>query len=291
MLRGKQAISLNYQSTGFRWFFNLFFNLLNSTDLNPGDVIIMDEPATNLHVKGQRELRAFLKDFSIRNDITVVIATHSPFLIDLDYLDELRVIVNRDNISSIENNFAAVNENDPDSLLPIKDSLTVENHILVNPKETVVFVEGITDYNYLTAFKKVLGITGISFLPINGLGKTKDECIKISKELMRIRKNNPILLVDNDKAGECMKEENKDNKDFTIISLSDADESFRTIESLFTAGDLEKFGLTDKDGNFIKHASTSTVFKNQILKNKDAVSDETKANFGKVFKKLKEEVE
>ncbi|MBQ5580420.1 MAG: hypothetical protein IIT43_04085, partial [Clostridia bacterium] len=44
------------------------------------------------------------------NDITIVIATHSPFLIDLDYLDELRVIVNKENISSIENNFAVVNE-------------------------------------------------------------------------------------------------------------------------------------------------------------------------------------
>ena len=122
LFRGEQTISLDYQSTGFRWFFNLFFNLLNATDLNPGDIIIMDEPATNLHVKGQRELRGFLKDFAIRNDITIVIATHSPFLIDLDYLDELRVVVNKDNISSIENNFAAVNENDPDSLLPVKDS-------------------------------------------------------------------------------------------------------------------------------------------------------------------------
>ena len=133
LFRGEQTISLDYQSTGFRWFFNLFFNLLNSTDLNPGDIIIMDEPATHLHVQGQKELRVFLKDFAIKNDITIVIATHSPFLIDLDYLDELRVIVNKENISSIENNFAAVNENDPDSLLPIKESLTVENHILVNP--------------------------------------------------------------------------------------------------------------------------------------------------------------
>ena len=167
----------------------MFFNLLNTTDLKPGDIIIMDEPATNLHVKGQRELRGFLKEFAIKNDISIVIATHSPFLIDLDYLDEIRVIVNKDNISSIENNFAAVNENDPDSLLPIKESLTVENHILCNPEEKIVFVEGITDYNYLTAFKKLLGKTGITFLPINGVGTTKDECIKITQRLMKIRKN------------------------------------------------------------------------------------------------------
>lgn len=281
LFRGEQTISLDYQSTGFKWFFNLFFNLLNSTSLNPGDIIIMDEPATNLHVKGQRELRGFLKEFAIHNDISIVIATHSPFLIDLDYLDEIRVVVNKDNISSIENNFAAVNENDPDSLLPIKDSLTVENHILVNPKEKVVFVEGITDYNYLTVFKKLFKKTGITFLPINGVGKTKEECIKITKRLMKIRHKDPILLVDNDKAGNCIKEVNKDNKDFIIISLNEADGSFKTIESLFTQEDLKKFSLIDGAGK--KHASTSSVFKNQILKNKNFISEKTKSNFLKLF--------
>ena len=281
LFRGEQTISLDYQSTGFRWFFNLFFNLLNSTDLNPGDIIIMDEPATHLHVQGQKELRVFLKDFAIRNDITIVIATHSPFLIDLDYLDELRVIVNKENISSIENNFAAVNENDPDSLLPIKESLTVENHILVNPEEKVVFVEGITDYNYLTAFKKLFGKTNITFLPINGVGKTKEDCEKISQRLMKIRKKDPILLVDNDKAGNCMKDVNKENKDFTILSLNQADSSFKTIESLFDPEDLKKFSLVDSEGK--KHASTSTVFKNQVLKNADEISKTTKQNFEKLF--------
>lgn len=281
LFRGEQTISLDYQSTGFRWFFNLFFNLLNSTDLNPGDIIIMDEPATHLHVQGQKELRVFLKAFAIKNDITIVIATHSPFLIDLDYLDELRVIVNKENISSIENNFAAVNENDPDSLLPIKESLTVENHILVNPEEKVVFVEGITDYNYLTAFKKLFGKTNITFLPINGVGRTKEDCEKISQRLMKIRKKDPILLVDNDKAGNCMKDVNKENKDFTILSLNQADSSFKTIESLFDPEDLKKFSLVDSEGK--KHASTSTVFKNQVLKNADEISKTTKQNFEKLF--------
>ena len=286
IFRGEQALTLDYQSSGFKWFFNLFFNLLNTTDLEPGDIIIMDEPATNLHVKGQRELRGFLKEFAINNDISIVIATHSPFLIDLDFLDEIRVIVNRENISSIENNFAAVNENDPDSLLPIKETLTVENHILCNPDVKIVFVEGITDYNYLTAFKKLLGKTGISFLPINGVGTTKEECIKITQRLMKTRKKDPILLVDNDKAGSCMKDVNKDNKDFTIISLKEVNESFKDIESLFSKTDLEQFNLIDSDGKFVKHASTSSVFKNKILKSNDSVSEETKNNFTKLFDKI-----
>ena len=62
---GEKAVSLDYQSTGFKWFFNLYFNLLNSKTVSVGDIILMDEPATHLHVKGQCELREFLKKFDL----------------------------------------------------------------------------------------------------------------------------------------------------------------------------------------------------------------------------------
>ena len=241
LYKGDQGILIDYQSTGFRWFFNLFFNLLNSTELEAGDIIMMDEPATNLHVKGQRELRIFLKEFAIQNDITIIIVTHSPFLVDMDNLDELRIVVNENSVSHIENVFSAVCQNDPDSLLPIKESLTIENHILVNPDETVIFVEGITDYNYLTAFKKLFEKKGITFLPINGVGGNETECKKTSKELIRIRKHNPILLADNDDAGRLMKKVNETDSALKVYTLGNVDEKFKTIESLFAQEDLQKF--------------------------------------------------
>ena len=286
MYKGEKSIGLDYQSTGFRWFFNLFFNLLNSTKLNPGDIIIMDEPATNLHVKGQRELREFLKEFALKYDISVIIATHSPFLISLDNLDELRVIENKNNISSIENSFAAVNMFDPDSLRAVKESLTVENHILMNPENTIVFVEGITDYNYLTAFKKLFGINDLYFLPINGVGKTDSDRRMITERIMKIRKN-PVLLVDNDIAGKTMEELNKKNKDIRIITLNQLVDNCKEMEDLFSKDDLEKFELKDK------HASTSSVFKHNILKNKkDAdISEKTRNNFKILFAKLAKEIE
>lgn len=283
IFRGEHALSLNQQSTGFRWFFNLFFNLLNSTELNAGDIIVMDEPATNLHVKGQRELRAFLKEFAIHNDISIVIATHSPFLIDMDHLDELRIVTNEENISTIRNSFTAVDLDVPDYLLPIRESLTVENHILLKPEETVVFVEGITDYNYLVAFKKLLDIEHISFLPINGIGKTEEESREISKQLIKIRKD-AVLLVDSDKAGQSMKALNEES-DLKVITLSDISPSFKEIESLFSPDDLDQYNLDQK------HYSKSIIFKNKIIYKDGKVSDQTKDNFKKVFDKLKEETE
>lgn len=280
IFRNEQSLFLDYQSTGFKWFFNLYFGLLNSIELNTGDIIIMDEPATHLHPKGQRELRQFLKEFAIRNDISIIIATHSPFLIDLDYLDELRIIENNDNITSITNNFAAVNTDDPDSLLPIKNSLTVENHVICNPDKKIIFVEGITDYNYLTAFKNKLKKEELVFIPINGLGKSKEENLQISKRLIEIRKNNPILLVDGDNAGKNMESINE-NSELEVISLEKIqDYSFKTIESLFSSEDMEKFGLKDK------HASTSSLFKKKILFNEEPVSEETENNFKALFERL-----
>ena len=72
IFRNEQSLYLDYQSTGFKWFFNLYFGLLNSIELSTGDIIIMDEPATHLHPKGQRELRQFLKEFAIHNDISII---------------------------------------------------------------------------------------------------------------------------------------------------------------------------------------------------------------------------
>ncbi len=286
--RGSSGISLDYQSTGFKWFFNLYFNLLSETSLNPGDIIIMDEPATNLHVKGMIELRKFLKDFAVKNDLSIVLATHLPFLIDVNYLDELRVLVNSDNISQISNDFTAIDIDDPDTLKPIKEALTVNNHMLYDPDRILIFVEGITDYNYLLAFKKILDIQeDIIFLPIQGVGDVrevgyKDRQKERSRRLIEIRKHNPILLVDGDNAGKSMKQVNKEDSELTVFSLIDIDPKFIMIEHLFSDEDKNKLGLI-KEGNnkYEKSSSKSAVLKAHF--DQYSFTEETKNNFKKVF--------
>lgn len=279
MTRNEQNITLDYQSTGFRWFFNLYFNLLSANKLNPGDIVIMDEPATNLHVKGQQELRVFLKEFAMKNDITIVLATHSPFLIDMDYLDELRVVTMDNNISSINNDFSTIDLDDPDSLKPIKEALTVNNHVLFDPDNKVVFVEGITDYNYMVAFKRKFDIRDIVFLPIKGVGKYGTADFKarqkeISKRLIKIKKHMPILMVDGDGAGNSMKNTNKDSE-LSVFSLSDISPKFKEIEDLFSQEDKSKFNLE-------KHSSTSAQFKTFEIESL-TLSKETLDNFKQVF--------
>ena len=114
--KNEEPVTLAFQSTGFHWFFKLYFNLLSRNTMQPGDIIVMDEPATHLHVQGQQELRKFLKDFTIKTGVTIVLATHSPFLVDMDNLDELRIVKNIHGRTSIQNDFSAIDANDSDTL-------------------------------------------------------------------------------------------------------------------------------------------------------------------------------
>ena len=284
MARGEDEdpIMIEMQSTGFRWFFDLYFNFICSNKLNAGDIIIMDEPATNLHPEGQKELRRFIKDFALKNDLTFIIATHSPFLIDPDNYDELRLISMSNNRSSIDNLFSAVNVNDPDSLLPIKDALTIKQNVLYDLDTEVVWVEGITDYNYLTMFKKLLDVKNVNFIPYNGNGKTEEDAKKVLSKLINIKFYKRGILVDADKSGTIMAKlcQNTVFKDRTY-TIADVGTGLKEIEDLFSEEDKQKYESLNKKSDLYKKANYSSVMKN-IAKLED-FSDETINNFKKLF--------
>lgn len=274
MSRGEDPIVIDRQSTGFKWFFNLYFNFLCSCSLKPGDIVISDEFATALHSEGQKELRKFIKEFGIKNDILFVIATQSPFLADVDNFDELRVVTLDNNYAKMNNSFSTVDHNDPDSLLPIKKSFTVENHVLYDYDTTVVYVEGITDYNYLTMFKNILGYTNIAFLPIEGVGKNEEQRKNIIKRLLNIRKHHSVILVDGDKAGLAIVKSCEETA-LDAISLKDIDPNFSEIENVFSEKDREKHNI------LLKSSGNSSLLKNYATIND--FEELTAQNFKKVF--------
>lgn len=292
MARGdnEDPIMIEYQSTGFRWFFNLYFKFLCGSKLNPGDIVIMDEPATHLHPQGQIELRRFIKEFAIRNGITFVIATHMPFLIDIDNYDELRVVSMNNNITKIDNLFTAVSMDDPDSLIPIKESLTIKQNVLYDYETQVVWVEGITDYNYLTMFKNLLGIKNISFIPFKGVGSNDNNQLQIIKKLKDIFFPKRMILVDGDKAGLAFKNHCKgtcfESRIATIGDLTTDKKKFIEIEDMFSSDDKIKFLSLNKDSDEFKKANYTSLMKKTC--SFDDFSKETIDNFKKLFSLLTE---
>lgn len=105
----QKPIILSEQSTGFQWAFNFMFGFLynmgSNFSFNKNIIYVMDEPAAHLSVPGRKEFRKFLKEYAHKHNITFVLATHDPFLVDTDHLDEIRIVEKKEEGSAIENNF------------------------------------------------------------------------------------------------------------------------------------------------------------------------------------------
>ncbi|GAA7550569.1 hypothetical protein JP0018_11910 [Helicobacter pylori] len=305
----QKPIILSQQSAGFQWAFNFMFGFLynvgSNFSFNHNIIYVMDEPATHLSVPSRKEFRKFLKEYAHKHNITFVLATHDPFLVDTDHLDEIRIIEKETEGSAIKNTFNYPLNNagkDSDALDKIKRSLGVSQNVFHNPqKHRIIFVEGTTDYYYLSAFKLYFNEREFkndpipfTFLPISGL---KDNQTNMQKTIQKLRKldNNPIILIDDDRKdgsdpqkakSEQFKRANEEMLDpITILQLSSCDENFKQIEDCFSANDKEKYAKN-------KRMELAMAFKTRLLYSEkdDVVSEETKKNFLKLFEWIKERV-
>ncbi|WP_231203012.1 AAA family ATPase [Helicobacter pylori] len=305
----QKPIILNKQSTGFQWAFNFMFGFLynvgSNFSFNKNIIYVMDEPATHLSVPARKEFRKFLKEYAHKHNTTFVLATHDPFLVDTDHLDEIRIVEKETEGSAIENTFNYPLNNaskDSDALYQIKRSLGVGQHVFHNPqKHRIIFVEGTTDYCYLSAFKLYFNEREFkndpipfTFLPISGLKNDSNKMKETIQKLCELD-NNPIVLIDDDRKdgsdpqkakSEQFKKANKEMGDLiTILQLSSCDENFKQIEDCFSANDREEYAKN-------KCMELAMAFKARLLYSEkdDVVSEETKNNFKKLFEWIKERV-
>ncbi|GAA8837911.1 hypothetical protein VN1237_04120 [Helicobacter pylori] len=305
-----EPIILSQQSTGFQWAFNFMFGFLynvgSNFSFNHNIIYVMDEPATHLSVPARKEFRKFLKEYAHKNNVTLVLATHDPFLVDTDHLDEIRIVEKETEGSAIKNNFNYSLKNDAsrnsDALDKIKRSLGVGQHIFHNPqKHRIIFVEGTTDYCYLSAFKLYFNEREFkndpipfTFLPISGLKEKPNKMKETIQKLCELD-NNPIVLIDDDRKdgsdpqnakSEQFQRANEEMPDpITILQLSSCDENFKQIEDRFSANNKEEYAKN-------KCMELAMAFKTRLLYSgkDDVVGEETKKNFLKLFEWIKERV-
>lgn len=321
MSKNGDTINLERQSTGFRKFFNLFFNFLYKGEIGRGDIVLIDEPENSLSIPAQKDLRKFLKDYGRKSGILFIIATHSPSMLDITHLDEVRIVKALNSLESSEienpkgsliiNDFSMLGYGASDTLDSVREALGTDIEF---DKTKLIFVEGIMDYNILNAYSQFYDYKDsnkLIFLPLSGLGRndteSRDEndnkALQFSPEQKQKAENlitfakrlriHPILLVDNDGAGKAMKKGIEDEEKFknkiSVITLKDIFENASgaiknnvyAIESLFSKADREKFGFDTCKENKQSNI-VSSVFKNtENLKEK--LSQESKKNFNELF--------
>lgn len=215
-------------------------------------------------------------------------------------MDEIRIVEKEEQGSVIKNNFNYPLNNaskDSDTLYQIKRSLGVGQHVFHNPKKhRIIFIESITDYCYLSAFKLYFNEHNpqykdnpipFTFLPISGLKNNPNDMEETIQKLRELD-NNPIVLTDDDrkdgsdpqraKSEQFKKANEKMLKPITILQLSKCDENFKQIEDCFSENDKKEYARN-------KQRELAMAFKTRLLYSgkDDVVSEETKKNFLKLF--------
>lgn len=281
------ARNLDKQSQGFRWLFNLYFNLIKGLEFDPGDIVLIDEFGDSLGFSTVEVLTRKLRDFGRKNGITFILATQNPMAVDINHLDEVRLVVPQDNGSSvIINEFDQCGETDDhDVLLPVLNGLMVSRNFMRTENRRTVFVEGVTDYFYLNAFAEVLRSKGkdidIDFISIKGLGIKKDDTILLVKQILSIERN-PVLLIDSDETGKAARKTIEKDKTgrITVADIGELFEGQKSeIEDLFSEEDFKRFCLSKE----VKKFDEAFCVGYSIVNDYESLSDETKENFEKVI--------
>jgi len=163
---------LNRRAEGFKWTFSFIVNFAAETqraELKEA-ILLLDEPARNLHPTQQMGISDLLKNLAGSNQ--VLYATHSPFMI-FDYTLGNLLVVELDKRKHLSRIFYDYWNADDKTLTPILYGLSrgqvesiVDREIGKNSRP-VIIVETMSDSMYLNAFDKFLQDPNISMNPLN----------------------------------------------------------------------------------------------------------------------------
>ncbi len=142
------SLPFDEHSTGFRWFFSFLAAFSQYEFAETPVIILLDEPALGLHARAQKDFLKFI-DERLAPKHQVIHTTHSPFMIQPDKLERVRLVEDkgRDDGASVSQEFLST---DPDTLFPLQGALGYDlaQHLLIAPHNLIV--EGTSDFTYLS---------------------------------------------------------------------------------------------------------------------------------------------
>lgn len=163
---------LSRRAEGFKWTFSFIVNFAAETQRTElkDTILLLDEPARNLHPTQQRGISDLLKSLTGTNQI--LYATHSPYMI-FDYTPGNLLAVELDKKRHLSRIYHDYWNADDATLTPILYGLSrglvesiVDREVGSNSRP-VIIVETMSDAMYLNAFDKFLQDPNISMNPLN----------------------------------------------------------------------------------------------------------------------------
>ena len=147
-------IELDQRSAGMQYFFSFYLVfLVEALDAHKNSILLLDEPGLHYHGTAQRKVVKFLQKISEDNQL--LYSTHSPFMIDGERLQDVRIVYEHE-----EGGHTLVSSDvwphDPDSLFPLQAGLGYSLAQTLFYSKYNFVVEGITDYLILKAMNELL---------------------------------------------------------------------------------------------------------------------------------------
>ena len=208
---------LNRRAEGFKWTFSFIVNFAAETqkaELKEA-ILLLDEPARNLHPTQQMGISDLLKNLAGSNQ--VLYATHSPFMI-FDYTPGNLLVVELDRKKHLSKIFYDYWKADDATLTPILyglskglvDSIT-DREIGFNSRPLII-VETMSDTMYLNAFDKFLQDPNISMNPLNVVPAYSKNSVLPLSLFYHNHGYSTFVLLDNDYESNQIAEQLKNNK-------------------------------------------------------------------------------
>ena len=193
---------LNRRAEGFKWTFSFIVNFAAETqraELKEA-ILLLDEPARNLHPTQQMGISNLLKDLAGSNQ--VLYATHSPFMI-FDYTPGNLLVVELDKRRHLSRIFYDYWNAGDKTLTPILYGLSrglvesiIDREIGTNSRP-VIIVETMSDAMYLNAFDKFLQDPNISMNPLNIVAAYNKNAVLPLAIFYRNHGHRTFVLLDN----------------------------------------------------------------------------------------------
>ena len=281
------------RSKGFQWFLSFYLRL--NAEQAETNVILIDEPGLYLHSKAQKDV---LKVFeTLSGESQVIISTHSPYLIDAQRLDRVRLILKDDQSGTrIENKIHK--DADTETLTPIITAIGLDlAHDFSIAGKKNVLLEGISDYYFIQALREYLKTNKANYIPCVGAPKISQlASLLIGWDLEF------LAVLDNDAEGKRIAKELSEKLSIEqdrIIFISE--KNGFAIEDLFTHDDFNNFVLeetknedaTTANSKFLKNETLDKVllakkFFEKVKADKSGIKllKETIEAFREVFEKI-----
>lgn len=283
------------RSAGFQWYLSFAIAVGARAGEDKSNVILIDEPGLFLHAKAQKDMLKVLEKLNCKYPI--IFSTHSPYLIDGDNLENVRIVEKEKNKTKIIGKFWSNVGIQKDTLTPIITAIGIGMNDSITDIEKMnnIIVEGVEDTFYLRGIARILKIKNQNFIYGGGAGNEGSIGTILTGWGCNVQ-----YLLDNDRGGKNGYNNLKDKwyiEDKTIHYIS-KDPNINTVADLFSKDFFVKQIISDEkikyessNSEYIKNSKSDKIllarqFFQKIQTESIILDKESEKNFKELFKEL-----